>query len=122
MKNFAWPTTQPPRDIAQQLIDALNASDPAALMRLYHPNAGHVTARRTVVGLEDLSKWYLDLLKNTLAGAQFTLVETSGKGNARRLRWTADSLAGKVMDGDDTLGLREGLIQYHYTSFTISPS
>ncbi len=116
VKNFAWPTTQTPPDIAQRFIDALNASDLAALVRLYHLNAGHVTARRTIIGPEDLSKWYLDLLKNKLAGAKFTLLETSGKGNARRIKWaaTGPAPAGKVADGDDTLGLREGLIQYHY--------
>lgn len=120
VKNFAWPTAQPPTDITQQLIDALNAGDLAALLRLYQPNAGHVTARRTILGPEDLSKWYLDLLKNQLAGAKFSLLETSGQGHARRLKWAASGPAGKLAEGDDTLGLREGLIQYHYTSFTLA--
>jgi hypothetical protein len=33
----------------------------------------------------------------------------------------ASGLSGGVVDGDDTLGLRDGLIQYHYTHFNITP-
>lgn len=119
-KAFEWPTAPAPKDLPERYVDALNSGDPAAVLKLYQPDAGHVTARRTVVGAEDLSKWYLSLLKDTLAGARFTLVEAAGHGNSRRFKWSATGPRGAVRDGDDTLGLREGLIQYHYTSFTVA--
>jgi hypothetical protein len=119
-RNFNWPAPQP-RDIVERFMDALNSGDAAQVLTLYHDNAGHVTAARTLVGLDDLAKWYAELLKTRLAGAQFSLLETSGNGNSRRFRWTASGPTGKIMDGDDTLGLRDGLIQYHYTFFNITP-
>ena len=118
-KAFEWPSAPAPKDLPERFVDALNSGDPAAVLKLYQPDAGHVTAKRTVVGAEDLSKWYLSLLKDTLAGARFKLVEAAGNGNSCRFKWSATGPRGAVVDGDDTLGLREGLIQYHYTSFTV---
>jgi hypothetical protein len=118
---FEWPTTPAPKDVPEQYVEALNSGDPAAVLKLYQPNAGHVTAKRTVVGLEDLSKWYVALLKDTLAGARFTLLEAAGTGNSRRFKWSAAGPRGTVLDGDDTIGLSEGKIQYHYTFFTLAP-
>ncbi len=117
---FDWPAPQS-QDIVERYFQALNSGDPAPVLRLYHPDAGHVTFRRTVIGLEDLSKWYLDVLKNALAGATFEMIDSSGSGDSRRFRWTAAGPRGSVSDGDDVLGLRDGLIQYHYTSFTLVP-
>lgn len=119
---FEWSATPAPKDVPEQFVDALNSGDPAAVLKLYHPNAGHVTARRTVVGLEDLSKWYLALMKDMLTGARFTLIEAGGAGNSRRFKWSAVGPRGTVLDGDDTLGLSEGRIQYHYTYFTYTPN
>jgi len=117
---FNWPAPKP-QDIVERYFSGLNSGDPAQVLRLYQPNAGHVTIKRTVIGLEDLSKWYLDLLHSALAGAKFELIESSGSGNSRHFRWTAVGPHAAVADGDDTLGLRDGLIQYHYTSFTLAP-
>jgi hypothetical protein len=117
---FEWPAARQ-QDILERYFNALNAGDLTQVLRLYHPNAGHVTFKRTVIGLEDLSKWYLDLLKNALAGAKFEMVESSGSEASRHFRWQAVGPRGSVADGEDTLGLREGLIQYHYTSFTYVP-
>ena len=43
-------------------------------------------------------------------------------GNYRRIRWAADSHSGHVEDGDDTLGLRDGLIQYPFPPFPRLPN
>jgi len=118
--NFNWPAPQP-KDIVARYFEGLNVRDLAQVLGLYHDNAGHVTAQRTVVGLEDIAKWYLDLLQNRLPGAQFTVLDASGNGNSRRFQWTATGPTGRIADGDDTLGLRDGLIQYHYTHFNITP-
>ncbi len=129
--NFDWPPDQTPapapdgpRDdsLVRAFFDALNAFDLDALLALYHPNAAHVTAQRTVVGRAKLRAWYDELTKTTLRGGAFTLGEITGRGNYRRVRWAADSHSGHVEDGDDTLGLRDGLIQYHFTSFTRLPN
>jgi hypothetical protein len=131
--NFDWPpgeTPEPPEEpvegprddgIVQAYFDALNAFNLDALVDLYHPNAAHVTARRTILGREALRAWYEELIQTTLKGGAFTLGTISGSGAHRRFAWAADSFSGHVEDGDDTLGLRDGLIQYHYTSFSVLP-
>jgi hypothetical protein len=117
---FTWPA--PPQAMPGRYIDALNSGDVEQVVALYQPNAGHVTAARTILGTDDLRAWYTDLLQNQLPGAKFTLRFFSGGGNSWRLVWTATCPTGTVSDGDDTLGLRDGLIQYHYTVFTPTPA
>lgn len=119
--NFNWPGAKP-QTMAARYIDALNSGDVEQVLSLYQPNAGHVTAASTILGTDDLRAWYTDLLQNQLPGAQFSLSAFSGAGNSWRVSWMAAGPSGTVSDGDDTLGLRDGLIQYHYTSFTLTPA
>jgi len=123
--NFDWPPGagsggDQPRDdsIVQAYFDALNRFDIDGVLGLYQPNAAHVTGRRTIVGKNSLRRWYDDLINRQLRGGAFTLTNVEGRRAYRRFTWAADSFSGHVEDGDDTIGLREGLIQYHYTSFT----
>jgi len=118
------PTPQPESetpDIVERLFEYLNSSAPDKILKLYQLNAGHVTAKRTVVGPDDISKWYLDLLQKMLPGAHFIVTDFSGTGNSRHFKWTATGPTATVIDGEDTLGLLNDLIQYHYTSFTVKP-
>jgi hypothetical protein len=41
-------------------------------------------------------------------------------GTIRTFTWTAASPGGSVTNGSDTLGLVNGRIQYHHTSYTIT--
>jgi SnoaL-like domain len=114
--SFDWPGAKP-QDIVARFFAALNAHDVEQVVGLYQLNAGHVTAERTLIGVDALRVWYTDLFQKQLPGAQFTVQAESGEGSSRRVTWTASSAAGDVLDGDDTFGLRDGLIQYHYTYF-----
>ena len=121
IKNYDWPTTPPPLDIAQQYINALNTHKPDEVLKLYLPNAVHVTADRTLTGTQAIRGWYTNFFNNVLPGATFTLSGYSGTGNTRYLTWTARSPKGRVNNGSDTLGLLNNQIAYHYTFFTVSP-
>jgi hypothetical protein len=116
--SFKWPGAQP-QDLVTRFFTALNSADVERVVGLYHIDAGHVTAERTVIGVDALRVWYTDLLQTKLPGAQFAVQDVSGEGISWRVTWTATSAAGAVLDGDDTFGLRDGLIQYHYTFFTL---
>ena len=116
--SFKWPGAQP-QDLVNRFFTALNSGDVERVVGLYHIDAGHVTAERTVIGVDALRVWYTDLLQTKLPGAQFAVQDVSGEGISWRVTWTATSAAGAVLDGDDTFGLRDGLIQYHYTFFTL---
>ncbi|MFQ5409661.1 MAG: nuclear transport factor 2 family protein [Anaerolineales bacterium] len=130
--NFAWPgpvselpddtppADAPIEDILQRYVDALNNRDLDALIGLYQPNAGHVTARHTVIGTQAIRDWYERLLDDDLPGGAFNVGNPHGQGASWTFQWTANSPAGQILDGADTLGLRNGLIQYHYMSYTIT--
>lgn len=108
-----------PTEIAVQYISALNSHDPVNVMKLYNDNAVHISSARTLQGKDKIFTWYFTLLKQLLPGGVFTLTGHSGTGNSRHLTWIAKSDKGDVMNGNDTLGMLNGKIIYHYTYFTI---
>ena len=118
--DFHWPPVAPVADYPEQLIGKLNQQDPSLLVGLYQDNAAHVTGARTVVGKPAVQQWYQSMLSDMLPQGQFQLTGKTGSGNSRHFTWTANSGRGQVVDGKDTLGLRDGLIQYHYTYFTVN--
>jgi hypothetical protein len=127
---FDWPPQAPdlpapepaPRDdsLVTAYFSALNAFDLERLIDLYHPNAVHVTSQRLALGADALLAWFQDLIDRRLRLGAFTLTEVTGAGVYRRFKWAADSYSGTVEDGDDTIGIRDGRIQYHYTYFSVT--
>ncbi len=118
--NFPWEGAPPPvLDITEQLVEALNTHDPDKVAALYTENAVHVNAVRTIQGKANIRTWYATLFGQILPNAKFTLTGYSGKGNSRHMVWEAVSSAGAVRNGNDTLGLQDGKIAYHYTFFTV---
>ncbi len=118
--DFPWPAAPPVADMPERLIGRMNQRDVEHVLGLYHENAAHVTGARTVVGREAIAAWYEVLFQRLLPNATFEMTGKSGQGNSRHFTWQATSDAGVVLDGNDTLGLRDGRIQYHYTYFTIT--
>lgn len=117
--SYSWPVPVV-QDIALQYVAALNTRDVNQVLNLYTFNAVHVNAARTIQGLDALRAWYNTFFNQVLPNATFTLTGYSGEGSSRHLNWTATSSAGRVLNGNDTLGLVNGKIAYHYTFFTKS--
>lgn len=120
ISEYDWAGGGPQADLTQQLVDAWNTRDPAQVIKLYQPLAVHVNASRTVSGQAAIKSWYQTLFNQVLVKASFTLTGFSGHGNSRHLTWTANSSSGRVLNGNDTLGLIDGKISYHFTFFTVS--
>lgn len=120
IRDYDWDAPPSPPDISTQYIAALNAGDPLQVIKLYNPDAVHITATRTVQGTKSLRIWYQTLFSSLLPNAEFTLSGFTGGDNFRHLTWTAISDMGAVHNGNDTLGIHEGKITYHYSFFTIS--
>ena len=121
IRDYSWTVgnTQP-QDICQQYISMLNTHDPKQVAQLYSPTAVQVTSSRTIQGADAISAWFKTLFSQLLPNATFTLTHFTGNGSSRHLTWTATSSAGKVQDGNDTFGLVNNTIAYHYSFFTIS--
>jgi hypothetical protein len=110
----------PDGDIVTRYFTALNAHDPALVVGLYENNAVHVTPDRTVQGVDAIRLWYQTLFNQVLPEATFTLMDETGRIGSRHFSWLASSSKGNVVDGQDSFGLVNGKIVYHYTYFTIS--
>jgi hypothetical protein len=117
---FPWSGIDVPKDICEKFVIALNSHDPERVLELYAPTAVHVTSTRTVAGFDALRSWYGALLNQLLPNGTFTLTGFSGSGTNRFFTWTATSSLGKVQDGNDTFGLADDKIAYHYSFFTIN--
>jgi hypothetical protein len=122
--DFEWdprPEEPPPPTIAELLVSRWNKHKPKQVIELYSKKAAHVTGARTVVGTSAILEWYRTIQREVLPDAEFALTGQSGKDNSWTFTWTAACGRGQVTDGCDTLGLRDGKIQYHYTYFTLTP-
>ncbi len=120
VSSFPWPQDPSTLDIVQRYIAALNSHDLLRILELYNPNAVHVTAERTIQGLDAIRNWYEVLFSQTLPVAFFTLLDFTGTLGSRQFTWTAQSSAGNVNNGSDAFGLVGGKITYHYTHFTVT--
>jgi hypothetical protein len=120
MATFDWPPETPVGDVPERLVEALNRHEPEAVAGLYAENAAHVTGARTIVGQGAILDWYRKVFTELLPEADFEMTGKSGSANSRHFTWTAKGPQGSVRDGNDTLGLREGRIQYHYSQFSIA--
>ncbi len=119
VSSYAWEGSSY-QDITSRYILALNTRNLDLIMGLFAANAVHVTADRTIQGVDAIRQWFVDLFKNSLPSATFTLIGASGSGSERQLSWSAVSDKFKVTDGKDTLGLSKDKILYHYSYFNLS--
>ncbi len=120
MADFDWPANAPAADMPERLVGRMNDHDPILVSGLYADRAAHVTGERTIVGREPVQQWYQSLFTNILPNAHFEITGKSGEGRTRHFMWRATSERGDILDGNDTLGLIDGRIQYHYTYFTVN--
>ncbi|MEK6223058.1 MAG: hypothetical protein N2D54_12510 [Chloroflexota bacterium] len=119
IRDYDWPTTPQPKDLAEQYIDALNEQDGVKLTALYNVSAAHINFQRTIQGQEEINHWYDEFLTQLFPDAVFKLTSYSGSERSRQISWTATSSVGKILNGNDSIGLHEGKISYHYTHFSI---
>ncbi|HAD07272.1 MAG TPA: hypothetical protein DCE76_08955 [Anaerolineaceae bacterium] len=101
-------------------FQALNLHDPSLIVRLYHPDAVHITPARVIQGSQAIQAWFSSLFNELLPQARFTLTHTSQSGNTRHFNWIAQSGNTAVTNGSDTIGIMDGKIAYHYSNFTVS--
>jgi hypothetical protein len=117
---FDWSPKPPGEAVPDQLISEWNLHDPDFVPNLYVQDAAHVTGARTAVGVEAIKAWYVQLFGQILPAATFQLTGKHVAGRTAHFTWNATSERGNVVDGNDTLSLKEGKIQYHYTYFTLT--
>lgn len=121
ISDYEWKLgDQIPKDITEAYIEALNTRDVGKILALYHDRAVHVTSARTIMGKAAIQAWLQTLTTDLLPEAIYTHTGFSGTGNSRHFTWSANTGFRKVLDGNDTFGLADGKITYHYSHFTVT--
>ena len=120
IRDYQWVSPPPAGDISGQLIAAMNTHDPDQVVALYSANAVHITAARTIQGHTAIRTWYQSLFTDLLPNARFIRTSYSASSPATHFTWTATSSNGTVDNGNDTIGLVDGKIAYHYSFFSIT--
>ncbi len=120
VSSYSWPLDETNVDIIVQYFASLNEHDSARIAALYASNGVHVDADRTLQGTEAIRGWYQALFNQVLPNAMFELVELEGDQSTRSFTWTAESSAGNVTNGGDSMGIVGGKIVYHYSYFSVS--
>ncbi len=121
IQKYNWSERDAPKDISVTLVEAMNEHNIDKIVSLYSLPAVHINTRRITQGLDNLRLWYAQLFNDILPNSKFTLGSYSGKESSRHFTWTASSSKGYVRNGNDTLGILNGKIGYHYSFFSVTP-
>ncbi|MFM8322882.1 MAG: nuclear transport factor 2 family protein, partial [Chloroflexota bacterium] len=118
---YSWPAAGACADLLQCYFAALNARSLDQLSALYLDNAVIVTAERTIQGAAAIREWFAALFQQ-LPNAVFKLGAQRGdlSTGALHFSWTASTSAGTIASGQDSLGIVDRKIAYHYAYFTRS--
>lgn len=107
-----------PKALPEQLIQALNSRQTEQIINLYRPDAVHINAKRTIQGHAAIRSWYEALLHDRLPETKFQLTGSAGQGASWRFSWRVSPQVDGFSFGKDTLGVIDGKIVYHYTTFS----
>jgi hypothetical protein len=118
--NYDWPIDGPiETDLADQIFAALNAGEYDPFLEIYAPNAVLVTSEQTLQSNTDIRVFWGRILTNKLNDGIFTIKTKEVSGNTIHYTWSCTSYRGKVKDGQDTLGIKNNKVIYHYSHFNI---
>jgi len=116
---FNWPSSpNPEKDLIEKFIDCLNSHDVSAILDLYTEDAVHINANRTIQGQSALRAFYDDLLINNFKDSSFNIIDMNGNDQTKHFTWSAIETNSETARGEDTIGISENKIIYHYSSYT----
>lgn len=132
ISEFDWPPEPPPQpditeqgpevpvaDMPERLLGRMTQGNHDLVAGLYAENAAHVTGDRTIFSRQAIADWYEIMLKQRLPMASYEVTGKAGSGSTRHYTWIARSQDGQMADGSDTLGLHDGKIQFHFTTYSL---
>lgn len=104
--------------VIKDYFDALNSGDIELVKSCYLGDAVRIANKKSVTGYTSIADQVDDFL-HQLPDARFTVASITAAQNSRTVRWSARSNAGAVEDGSDSIGLIDGRIAYHASTYTI---
>jgi len=116
---FNWPgSVEPAKDLVDLLVGAINTGNISSILEFYQPDAVHIDAKETIQGLTSLSTWYTEVINSDFKEKTIQILDISKKDHTRQFSWIAKASNGDSVEGNDTLGLLENKIIYHFSSFS----
>jgi len=116
IRDYNYETTPTQTSLPGQYIQALNSKEPNKVLNLYANNAVQISSRSAVQGKDKIRDWITALLKD-YANDTFTLISQSHEANIYNFQWEVITQNGNALEGQDTMGVMNDKIHYHY-SFT----
>ena len=119
--DYPWPgapTPPPTLNMAEKYIEGLNQHNITSLLELYQENAIYVTSHKSIQGKNALNGWYAALLTTLYPQAAYELVEFKGTENSKILTWKIIQPDKQAIQVEDTLGLKDEKILYHYSTIS----
>ena len=118
---FDWTGGGAPIDPVSGLFDALNRSDVEAIVKLYEPDGVLVTHQHTLKGSHALRDYYTNFLQ-TFPRGHFEVEQRESIDNVEHVSWrgSTSAPARMISGGRDTIGVRDGRIQYHTSLYQVS--
>jgi hypothetical protein len=130
---FPWkpdliPPSQPPtvpqqitdtKELPESYIDALNTHDENQIIKLYTEDIVHISPMGTIQGINAVGSFLNSLLNQMLPSSTFLLTGSNKVGNSYNFTWESSSSSAIIKNGNDTIGVINNKIAYHYSYFTI---
>lgn len=114
VRDYHYNTQPVQASFPSRYIQALNSKDPEKVMQMYANNAVHICPTNAVQGKEKIREWITSLLKS-YAHSTFTLLAQSNGKNICNFQWEVTTKDGAALEGQDTMGLMNEKISYHYS-------
>jgi ketosteroid isomerase-like protein len=102
------------------IFGTLNARDYSSILDIYAKNAVLVTPKKTIQGEENIKAFYEQVIAVELKKGDFRVTYKKIIDNTIHYRWTCTSQTGNVVNGKDTLGIRNNKVIYHYCFYSIT--
>jgi len=100
--------------LPSQYIKALNSKDAEQVLKLYTINAVYISTTNAMQGKAKIREWIAALLKS-YSNDTFTLLSQSHDQNIYNFQWEVATKDGTALEGQDTMGLMNKKIGYHYS-------
>lgn len=107
-------------DILRDHVRAVNSGDMQTILSHYADAAEILTAQGVLTGKAGVEAFFTQAL-SLLPGTQLTVNQMVAGEKGLLVWWSADSSAGRITDGIDTLVIENGLIILQTPTFTIEP-
>ena len=103
-------------DIANNFISSLNEKKPEKVLDFYQDNAVHICVAGAIQGKQAIRTW-VETLIQAYPNNDISLISASQQDDTVSFHWEVTNQNETLLEGRDTIGLKDNKISYHY-SFT----